>query len=177
MPVGTYNFEWLRTRVLKRRENDSQNICITNMSQHEITEDHKLAELLLMYFIGAATETTILSSGKLSIKALRRLSYSSDGIPAVSSLDLTNCGSSHQFFLKMMWLPGPTEMWMRLEDGLAIYWRFFRKDCPSSLSGVTTTRSMRQMSSTASQEDSEWHVRFQKSSITNPNGDDGRLYM
>jgi hypothetical protein len=98
-----------------------QYICVTNTSQRLITEDQCCPELLLMYFIGAATETTILSSGKLSIRALRRLSYSSEGTPGVSSLGLTTCRHRHQLFSKRTRLPGPTKMWVRLEDGLAIY--------------------------------------------------------
>lgn len=39
--------------------------------------------------MGAATATTILSSGRLSIRAFRRCSYSLEGIPGVSSFGWT----------------------------------------------------------------------------------------
>jgi hypothetical protein len=38
----------------------------------------------LMYFVGAATETTMLCSGNLSINAFLRRSYSYAGIPGVT---------------------------------------------------------------------------------------------
>jgi hypothetical protein len=76
-----------------------------------------------MYFIGAATDTTMLWSGKLSMRAFRRLSYSSDGIPGISSLGLTVRKFIVDEFPKntVMWLTGPTEVGMGLKNWLAIY--------------------------------------------------------
>jgi hypothetical protein len=50
---------------------------------------YALDSLLLIYFMGAATDTTMLSVGKESMRAFRRRSYSSEGIPGVSSFGLT----------------------------------------------------------------------------------------
>lgn len=58
--------------------------------------------LLLMYFTGAATDTTMLLSGRLSIRALRRRSYSSEGIPGVSSFGRTIIGD---ILSVRMWIP------------------------------------------------------------------------
>jgi hypothetical protein len=62
----------------------------------------------------------MLWSGKLSMRAFRRLSYSSDGIPGISSLGLT----VRKFIVDqktVMWLTGPTEVRVRLKNWLAIY--------------------------------------------------------
>lgn len=45
--------------------------------------------LSLMYLMGAATDTTTESLGRPSMSRLRRCSYSSVGIPGVSSCGLT----------------------------------------------------------------------------------------
>jgi hypothetical protein len=78
-----------------------------------ITDDNCWPGLLLMYFIGAATDTTMLSPGKVSIRAARRLSYSSAGIPGVSSFGFT----THKVFLYVSFLTKHVLDWTNRDVG------------------------------------------------------------
>ena len=73
---------------LKEASQSQPTICLEKILQVN-RDDMECYALPLMYLTGAATETTTESFGRFSINCLRRHSYSSAGIPGVSSCGLT----------------------------------------------------------------------------------------
>jgi hypothetical protein len=76
----------------------------TDSISHTMTQYDEHAHVRpLIYFTGAATDTTMLLSGRPSINAFLRSSYSSKGIPGVSSPALTGYARNIQYRSYVRW--------------------------------------------------------------------------
>ena len=73
-----------------------------------------------IYLVGAATDTTMLLSGRDSIRFRRLWSYSEAGIPGVRSCFLTRNDTEYPCLDANK---GHTQVWMGLEDRLTVFRR------------------------------------------------------